>query len=372
MSILQFSPVQKRNRNKIIGIALFWFLFGMVYAILERGILGTSTVYPSTGNPYNFGTALLTASFGALVMGLVFGGIEVYYINRKFARMAFGVKILLKTSIYLLAVCLLVILLSFLGSSLSMHVAPNDTAVYNSVLLFMANEAFWCVVFYVGVAILVGLFLSEVSDNLGQGVVKNFLLGKYHRPREERRIFMFLDMKASTTIAEQLGHIRYFELLNAYYADMTSAILNSAGAVYKYVGDEIIISWDYKTGLKNNNCLRCFFAIKKELNSKAENYKSRFGLAPGFKAGMHCGPVTTGEIGVLKKEIAFNGDVLNTAARIQELCNNYGAELLVSEDLHTALNTDSAFAAKPIGNLSLRGRDARVQLYSVTCLEDQV
>lgn len=338
----------------------------MVYAILERGILGATTVYPSTGNPYNFSSALLTASFGALVMGFVFGGIEVFYINRKFARMAFGVKILLKTSIYLLAICLLVILLSFLGSSLSMRVAPNDIAVYNSVILFMSNEAFWCVVFYVAVAIMVGLFLSEVSDNLGQGVVKNFLFGKYHRPREERRIFMFLDMKASTTIAEQLGHIRYFELLNAYYADMTRAILNNAGAVYKYVGDEIIVSWDYKTGLKNNNCLRCFFAIKEAMKSKSESYKAQFGLAPGFKAGMHCGPVITGEIGVLKKEIAFNGDVLNTTARIQDLCNDYGVELLVSEDLYTVLTPDNTFVAKPIGNLSLRGRDARVNLYSVS------
>ncbi len=366
MSIFQLSLLQKRNLNKIVGIALFWFLFGMTYALLERGILGNATVYPSTGNPYKFSTALLTASFGALLMGFIFGGVEVYYLSRKFIRMAFGVKILLKTSIYLFTICLLVILLSFLGSSLSMRVAPNDTAVYNSALLFMSNEAFWCVVFYSGAVICVGLFLTEVSDNLGQGVVKNFLFGKYHRPREERRIFMFLDMKASTTIAEQLGHIRYFELLNTYYADMTKSILNSAGVVYKYVGDEIIISWDYKTGLKNNNCLHCFFSIKNVLKDRAENYKSRFGLAPDFKAGMHCGPVTTGEIGVLKKEIAFNGDVLNTTARIQSLCNDYGVELLISEALYTALNPDNSFVAKPIGNLRLRGRDARVQLYSVS------
>ena len=64
-----------------------------------------------------------------------------------------------------------------------------------------------------GAIINVTLFVSEVSDNLGQGILLNFLIGRYHRPREEERIFMFLDLRSSTTIAEKLGEEKYFNFI---------------------------------------------------------------------------------------------------------------------------------------------------------------
>ena len=142
---------------------------------------------------------------------------------------------------------------------------------------------------------------------------------------------MFLDMKSSTTIAEQLGHVEYFRLLNKYYADISDAIIQTAGEVYQYAGDEIIVSWDLKNGLANNNCIRCFFLIKKTFKKVSESYIKRFGLTPEFKAGFHYGKVTTGEIGVIKKEIFFTGDVLNTTARIQAKCNEFGTDILISD-----------------------------------------
>jgi len=66
-----------------------------------------------------------------------------------------------------------------------------------------------------------------------------------------------------------------------------------------------------------------FFAMKEDLRKRADWYNKDFGLLPAFKAGLHFGKVTTGEIGALKKEIIFTGDVLNTTARIQGLCNHH-------------------------------------------------
>jgi adenylate cyclase len=364
MRHFQLSPIQKRNFGKILSIGMLWFVFGLIYIFLERGILGNLKYYPSTGNPYQFTSSIFTTSSGSLLMGLIVGAIEVLYLNKKFSKTAIGVKILLKTIIYLFTLCTLLIAVTFLGNSFLMGISPIDAAVYETVARFYVSFAFWSVVIYMGTILIVGLFLFEVSDNLGQGVLKNFLLGKYHKPREEERIFMFLDMKASTTIAEKLGHVRYFELLNSYYADMTKTILQTSGEIYKYVGDEIIISWNLKPGLKNNNCLHCFFFLKRVFEKLSEKYIDEFGLKPEFKAGIHFGRVTTGELGVLKKEIAFNGDVLNTTARIQSLCNNYGVDNLISGNLIERLNLDSKFQTKEIGECELRGRDAKVKLYT--------
>jgi len=221
------------------------------------------------------------------------------------------------------------------------------------------------IIVYMGVTIGVMLFFSEVSDNLGQGVLKNFLIGRYHQSREEERIFMFLDMKSSTKIAEKLGHIQYYQLLNEYYADITEAIIQTSGQIYQYVGDEVVVSWKLKEGLQNNNCLRCFFAIKDIFSNRSEEYIEKYGLVPGFKAGFHYGKVTTGEIGVVKKEIIFTGDVLNTTARIQSICNTYDVEILISNDLLSHLKAEDKYNSIEIGECELRGRDARVKLFTI-------
>ena len=235
---------------------------------------------------------------------------------------------------------------------------------------FLSNFAFWSVELYIAAIIGVSLFYAEVSENLGQEVLSNFFTGKYHKPIVEERIFMFLDMKSSTTIAEKLGHVKYFEMLNAYYADLSDPVIQYSGEIYQYVGDEMIVSWKLKAGLANQNCLRCFFAMKEALGNQSAKYRANFDVLPTFKAGFHYGEVTTGEIGVIKKEIIFTGDVLNTTARIQGLCNTYGVDLLISGPLFKQLNLDSEFQVEALGKSELRGRDEKVELFTVMQVEN--
>jgi adenylate cyclase len=177
---------------------------------------------------------------------------------------------------------------------------------------------------------------------------------------------MFLDMKSSTTIAENIGHKAYFELIKNYYADMTNAILETSGDIYQYVGYEIVVSWLEKDGLYKNNCIRCFQKIDTEFKRREAYYLKTFGVAPDFKAGFHIGEVTTGEIGIIKKDVIYTGDVLNTAARIQGQCNNYNSRILISEDIKHKLLDDSSFLLTNIGKLTLKGKMKAIELFSVS------
>ena len=176
---------------------------------------------------------------------------------------------------------------------------------------------------------------------------------------------MFLDMKSSTTIAEEIGHAQFFELLKEYYADMVNPILETAGEVYQYVGDEIVVTWPEKLGLHKNNCIACFLKTTEIMEKRRPFYESKFGLFPKFKAGYHVGMVTTGEIGVLKKQIVYSGDVLNTAARIQAECNNYGSNMLLSGRLISKLDKNHSFKFQEVANLQLRGKNEQVSLFSL-------
>ncbi len=210
------------------------------------------------------------------------------------------------------------------------------------------------------------LIILQVNDKYGPGTFRSFLLGKYFHPKREERIFMFLDLRSSTTIAEQLGEEQYFLFLRNLFEHATPSIIYAKGEIYQYVGDEIVISWTMDKGLENANCLRCFFDIQLALRRKTDYYRETYGVVPEFKAGLHYGHVMAGEVGVVKRDIAYSGDVLNTAARIQSKCNEVGVNILLSKGLLDRLGVPPhAFELRKIGDLLLRGKQEKVVLYTV-------
>ena len=342
-----------------------WMVMGLVYVLLERGLLGDSELYPSTGNPYDFKGAILSIFPSTLMMGLIFGVVEIYFINRFFVKKSFGEKIIYKAAIYLLSLITFLSIMTLFSNAYQLGLPITHPEVYDKLVVFFTSISFWSVILYASIGTIFMLFISEVSNNLGPNVLLNFLIGKYHKPRVEERIFMFLDMKSSTTIAEKLGHVQYFNFLNEYYADITDPIINSFGKIYQYVGDEVIVTWESKEDQIVNHAILCFYNIKKQIESNADKYLKKYGLVPDFKAGIHGGQVSTGEIGTVKKDIVFSGDVLNTTARIQSLCNEHSSEMLISEWIKSKMNLPPSIKSKEIGKIQLRGKNEQVKIYSI-------
>ena len=358
------SPKTKRNILRIIPFGIIWLTFSLIYTVLEKGLLGDLKQYPSTGNPYNFSRNIFVTPLAALITGLFIGALEILYFNKWFAQRSFSKKIFYKSAIYLVVILLFAIFLSLVANFVELRKGVFNQLVWNNVWAFISDYAFLSVLLYMIAAILVSQFYTEVSESIGHEVLNNFFTGKYHRPVEEERIYMFVDMRSSTTIAENLGHVKYFQMLREYYADLSEPVIKHSGEIYQYAGDEMIVSWDLKKGLQNRNCIQCFFSMKTAISEQGAKYREKFGLLPQFKAGFHCGKVTTGEIGVIRKEIVFTGDVLNTTARIQGLCNQYGVDILVSADLVRKL--DTSLQLKTMGENELRGRDEKIELFTVT------
>lgn len=359
------SPKARRNILRIIPVGMIWLVFSMIYTLLEKGLLGDLRYYPSTGNTYHFARNIFTTPALALVTGILIGVLEIVYFSKWFIKKSFSKKILYKSLIYLVII-LLFLALTFIITANNMPAAIGHKDLWSGMWAFFTDYSLLSVCIYIASIIVVTQFYTEVSESIGTGVLSNFFLGKYHRPVEEERIFMFLDMKSSTEIAENLGHVSYFEMLKEYFADLSGPVIEYHGEIYQYAGDEMIVSWKLKNGLKNNNCIHCFFEMKAALKGQAGKYKEKFGLLPRFKAGFHYGRVTTGEIGVLKKEIIFTGDVLNTTARIQGLCNSFDVDLLISGDLLTKLDLDPLFQIRSLGVNQLRGRGEKIELFAVT------
>ena len=181
---------------------------------------------------------------------------------------------------------------------------------------------------------------------------------------EVERVFMFLDITSSTSIAENLGHVKYFELLNDFFNDLAKPIEDHKGEIYQYVGDEVVVSWALEEGISDANCLNCFFDILETIDELSFKYLEKYEMVPTFKAGMHFGKVSTGTIGTIKKEIIYTGDVLNTTSRIEGQCNQHNVNLLLSKDLMKKLPNEDQFNFVEIGEISLRGKSSFVTLFT--------
>ena len=88
-----------------------------------------------------------------------------------------------------------------------------------------------------------------------------------------------------------------------------------------------MITWPIEAGVREANCVRCFFDIRAAVERNAHRYELDFGVVPRFRGGIHGGTVTGGELGDLRQQIVFVGDILNTAARLEEYAKRTGLAL---------------------------------------------
>ena len=161
-------------------------------------------------------------------------------------------------------------------------------------------------------------FINQMNRKFGPGVLLPLLLGRYRNPKEEERIFMFMDLKSSTKHAENLGHIKYSALIRDSFMDINKVLVKHRAEIYQYVGDEIVISWPVTEGMKKAACVEFYFDCQNQFNLRKNYYTKLYGLTPKFKGGLHAEPVTAVEVGDVKRDIAYHGDTINTAAaRIQ-------------------------------------------------------
>ena len=113
------------------------------------------------------------------------------------------------------------------------------------------------------------------------------------------------------------------------------------------------------------NCVHFYFAFQNLLHERKEYFIEQYNVVPEFKAGLHYGKVMAAEVGKLKSEIAYHGDVLNAASRIQGMCNELGQSLLISEKLLNELQLDKFYKTSYLGNLSLKGKDEKLKLHCI-------
>jgi adenylate cyclase len=296
---------------------------------------------------------------GVLITGLVGGYVQFVrdgVLRPWFRRLRFATDMAISVPT--------VVILFLIGRGLGQVVTTGDPGRFVASLLEPHLLRF-ALPYFVLLAVAM-LFVLQMNRMIGANALRFFVAGRYHRPAAEERIFLFLDVEGSTTLAERLGSARYFELLRRFVDDLTDPIVASGGAIYQYAGDEVVVTWPFADGVREARCVRCFFWSRDAMARERARYLREFGAAPRFRGGLHGGTVTAGELGDLRRQIVFVGDILNTAARLEEHAKRAGLELVVSGSLLALLPLPPGVEARPCGELELRGKEARVTAYSLS------
>jgi adenylate cyclase len=284
-------------------------------------------------------------SYGML-MCIAIGCVELFVLDGPMrvwlGGLSFTANLIVRSAIY--AAIIIVIQLSQAGE------------VIAGLPLDPSSQNFWFGFIYSAVVSVLMNLAFGIANIIGPRAFLNFITGRYHSPVEENRFVLFVDIAGSTGLAERLGGVGIHRFLDRTFRLLTVAVVDYRGEVLNYIGDEVIVTWRESSGAIECRPLRCFTAMRDALAQASGQFEREFGAVPRIRGSLHFGPVIVGEIGDVKRAIVFNGDVMNTAARLEELSRNVDGGFLASRAAMERFNSAPPFAIRDLGRLPIRGR----------------
>ncbi len=180
----------------------------MFYLVRYQGLESAAAFRASAAAQIDHAFVVRNVLVAGALLGLAYGVLDIFLDRPRLRQLPYLWLILTQTGFHLVLLTLLVAALQLRGI---LH--QGETFVVQQWLgrTFSVNTL--VILAYTGVASFGFNFLKQVSRKFGPGNLRRLLMGKYYHPRLENRIFLFLDLKSSTTHAERLGHNRYSSLI---------------------------------------------------------------------------------------------------------------------------------------------------------------
>jgi adenylate cyclase len=177
---------------------------------------------------------------------------------------------------------------------------------------------------------------------------------------------MFCDIRNFTRMSEKLKPEEVVEVLSRYHSQMVEVIFKHNGTLDKYIGDAIMATFGTPNPSPNDcdNALRAAIDMRLALHewNEAQRLLGRTSLAHGISISY--GDVIVGNIGTRERlEYTVIGDAVNTASRMESLCKEYNADILISESLKQQLKLK--YNLTSLGLIPLRGKDEPISIFKV-------
>jgi class 3 adenylate cyclase len=300
------------------------------------------------------------ARIGAPLIGLLISSFEVFYFQAFRGRWLREMHPLKSNAIYILT-----LLSIFLGTQHLLYFALGRWQELP--LLYEKYPVF--IPLFLLVAML-SLIVLRAFSFIGGKNIFYLLVGKYHRPVWERKIFMFLDIDGSTKLVDALGPEKSNRLFGKFMFDASRPIVDNGGEIYRYQGDGFVATWNWEAGMNSSGIFKAIDDLYATVERERPEYEKSFSKYPDFRVGIHGGEIITCEEGDIRRNIAFYGDTINIAARMETKAKEAGVDCVVTSVVAKQFD-DTAGRLTKLGKERVRGINRSITIYGFNRLPSQ-
>ncbi len=348
MSLTVNQKIKLRVSFQIISVGV---LLGIIYVSFSNGF---SNMYP-----------FVNGAVIGLLLGLLISFLELWVFTKGSRKMRFISQLSLRTIIYIILIISVILVVTIVSRSFRLDMSFTQVIHSDDFKAYIIDGNFSVAIFYALLFAFSINFTRMISRKMGQGMLVSFITGTFYQPVVQERIILFIGIKNVSHFSKTLSEYDFFNFLNDYLFDITTPIVQHQGIIYEYVEDQVVVTWRPEKGTYRANCIRAYYALIDKLESRKEFYFNKYNIIPQTIASLHFGKLVRAEIGKIKTQIVFQGDAMNTAARMLGKCKDLDQQLVISDALLNRITIPVLFDVKPMGSFKLKGKADEISIYSI-------
>jgi adenylate cyclase len=209
------------------------------------------------------------------------------------------------------------------------------------------------------------IFSRYVSPDIYQQLLDNPAAAALGGSRRQMTV-LFSDLRGFTTFSEGRAPEEVIDQLNEYFAAMVEVVFAHRGTVDKFVGDMImaLFSAPLDDPEHADHALECAVTMQRRLVELNAVWRAQGRPELACGVGINSGEMVAGNLGSEKiQSYTVIGDNVNLGARIESLCKEFDATILISEFTHALLRGD--WALEELGEVTVKGKTRPVTIYRV-------
>ena len=173
---------------------------------------------------------------------------------------------------------------------------------------------------------------------------------------------LFADIRAFTTLSEQMTPEDTFKFINGYLRRMEPGIIQNGGFIDKYIGDEIMALFEGSADSAVSAGIT-MLKILAEYNLTRQK-RNRQPIEIGI--GINTGKLMLGTVGGNSRiDTTVIGDAVNLGSRLQQLTKFYNTPLLISHHTLASLQEPMKYALRAIAQEQVRGKAQKVGIFEI-------
>jgi adenylate cyclase len=177
---------------------------------------------------------------------------------------------------------------------------------------------------------------------------------------------LFSDIRRFTALAEKLTAQATVELLNEYFGEMAEIVLQSGGAVDKYIGDGLmaVFGAPAASAVDADSAARAATRMVERLRQLNRQRLERGAQALEIGVGIASGEIVAGPVGsAARTDFTVIGDSVNLAARIETATVQYGTTIMLAGE--TVGRLVSPARLRPIDLVRLKGKGNPTEIFEL-------